>query len=163
SIALPLEKATPEPSFVTASIPLDAESVVATGASLVARPFARRAGHLIIGCNTVAPLLMKWRLLAWKASTSRPPVEPNESLGIPFIVGWKELLLGVVGSTIEGSRISLERNFKPTRSEPSSVASNNRSGCSPWSTFGLVFGHRPWLANEATKTRWCCFGICLDE
>ena len=29
-------------------------------------------------------------------------VEPNESLGIRFIVGWKEPLLGVVGSTIEG-------------------------------------------------------------
>jgi transposase-like protein len=24
-------------------------------------------------------------------------------------------------------------------------------------------GHRPWLANEATKTRWCCFEMCLGE
>jgi hypothetical protein len=43
---------------------------------------------------------MKWRLSAWKASTSRPSVDPNESLGIPFIVGWKEMLLGAVSGSV---------------------------------------------------------------
>jgi hypothetical protein len=77
------------------------ESVVVTSASLVARRTARRAGFLIIDCDADAPLLMKWRLLALKASTSPPSLESNESPGIQFIAGLKEQPHGVDGSITE--------------------------------------------------------------